>query len=75
MEKYQRSHSLVEQNHRKAEWQVHTERQKKTLPFTSEETLNKATSFAENHTSISQENFRTIIKHCSKSLLFYDNDP
>ena len=31
-------------------------------------------NFAENHTSISQENIR-IIKHGRKSLLFYDNEP
>ena len=47
---------------------------KEFYPSISEETLNKAINFAENHTSISQENIR-IIKHCRKSLLFYNNEP
>ena len=33
MEKYQRSHSLVQQNQRKAELQVHTVGHKRILPF------------------------------------------
>ena len=39
-----------------------------------EETLNAAINFAENYTSISQENIQ-IIKHCRKSLLFYNSEP
>ena len=37
----------------------------------SEETLNKAINFAENHISISKKNMH-ILKHCRESLLFYD---
>ena len=36
--------------------------------------LKKAINFAENHTSISQENTR-IIEHCRKPLSFYKNEP
>ena len=47
---------------------------KEFYPSISEEMLNKAINFAENYTSISHENIR-IIKHCRKSLLFYNNEP
>ena len=40
----------------------------------SEETLNKAINFRENHTSISLEKIR-ITKQSRKSILFYDNEP
>ena len=47
---------------------------KEFYPSISEETLNKAINFAENHTSIFQESVR-ITKHYRKSLLFYNKEP
>ena len=47
---------------------------KEFYPSISEDTLNKAINFAENYTSISLGNIQ-IIKHCRKSLLFYNNEP
>ena len=70
MEKYQQSHSLVQQHHCKfIKFKI-----KECYLSLSEETLNKAINFAENHTSISQENIR-IIKNCRKSLLFHEDEP
>ena len=74
MDKCQRSHSLDQQHRQKAEMQVDRVGHKEFYPSISEETLNKAINFAENHTSISQENIR-IIKHSRKSLLFYNKEP
>ena len=74
MDKCQRSHSLDQQHQQKAEMQVDRVGHKEIYPSISEETLNKAINFAENHTSISQENIR-IIKHSRKSLLFYNKEP
>ena len=47
---------------------------KEFYPSISEETLNKAINFAENHTSIFQESVR-ITKHYRKSLLYYNKEP
>ena len=46
---------------------------KEFYPSFTEKTLNNAITFAENYISISKEDIR-IIKHCRKSLLFYENE-
>ena len=46
---------------------------KEFYPSITEKTLNNAITFAENYISISKEDIR-IIKHCRKSLLFYENE-
>ena len=46
---------------------------KEFYPSVTEKTLNNAITFAENYISISKEDIR-IIKHCRKSLLFYENE-
>ena len=70
MEKYQGSHSLVQQHQRKAELQVLTVGHKRILPFHLGRNV-KVINFAENCSSISLENIR-IINHCRKILLFYN---
>ena len=53
---------------------VHTVRYQRVLPLRHrKKTLNNANTFAENYISISKEDIR-IIKHCRKSLLFYENE-
>ena len=42
-------------------------------PYITKKTLNNANTFAENYISISKEDIR-VIKHCRKSLLFYENE-
>ena len=46
---------------------------KEFYPSITEKTLSNAITFAENYISISKEDIR-IIKHCRKSLLFYENE-
>ena len=46
---------------------------KEFYPSITEKTLNNTITFAENYISISKEDIR-IIKHCRKSLLFYENE-
>ena len=69
MDKCQRSHSLDQQHQQKAEMQVDRVGHKEFYPSISEETLNKAINFAENHTSISQENIRII--NTTKSAYYF----